>query len=337
LAANANNPAIIYLCALNLLRHNEAEGIPNWLDRLQKLEGPQSLRVLEIRIRLLSLQRRLDEGAKDLKLYAESPDAKEENLKTAAALLEEFGKPKDAEALYRKLVDKTGRPENTLLLAAFLGRQGRAADIEEALEICDKAWQSCPPENVAFVAVAVLGAANNRSPQQYQRVERGLAEALHKSPKSLALIFYMAGLRSLEQHYDEAEKSYRQILERDPDNALALNNLAWLLAARDGKPKAAEALDLINHAIKAVGPSAELLDTRAFIYLKMDNAEEAVKDLKDAVKEHNPSAVMYFHLAQAQKMLKDPEAADSFKRAKDLKVHPLEQRAYDQLSKMLGT
>jgi hypothetical protein len=46
---------------------------------------------------------------------------------------------------------------------------------------------------------------------------------------------------------------------------------------------------------------------------------------------------MYFHLAQAQQMLKDPEAADSFKRAKDLKVHPLEQRAYDQLSKMLGT
>jgi tetratricopeptide (TPR) repeat protein len=341
LAANANNPAIIYLCARNLLRHHEADGIPNWLDRLEKMEGPQSLRVMEIRIRLLNLQGKLDEAAKDLKVYAERPDAKEENLKTAAALLEEFGKPSDAEDLYRKLVDKTRRPENTLLLAACLSRLGRAADIEEALEICEKAWQTCPPENVAFVAVAVLSAAKNRSPQQYQRVERGLAEALRKSPKSLALIFYMAGLRSLEQQYGEAEKSYRQILERDPGNALALNNLAWLLAARDGKSKAAEALDLINQAIKAVGPSAELLDTRAFIYLKMDNAEEAVKDLKDAVKEQNPSAVMYFHLAQAQQMLKDPEAADSFRRAKakdfNLKVHPLEQQAYDQLSKMLGT
>src|SRR5207247_8902970 len=59
-------------------------------------------------------------------------------------------------------------------------------------------------------------------------------------PSSLALLFYMAGLRSLQQKYDEAEKIYRQILQQDPRSALARNNLAWLLAARDGKPRSEE-------------------------------------------------------------------------------------------------
>ena len=35
-----------------------------------------------------------------------------------------------------------------------------------------------------------------------------------KNPNSLALLFYMAGLRSLQQKYDEAETIYRQILQK---------------------------------------------------------------------------------------------------------------------------
>jgi len=189
-----------------------------------------------------------------------------------------------------------------------------------------------------------LSGIKSPNAQQFQRVERGLAEALGRNPQSLALLFYMAGLRSLEQKYEEAEKIYRQILEQDPRSALARNNLAWLLAARDGKPKAPEALELINRAIQSVGPSSELLDTRALIYLKLESAEEAVKDLEKAKEEEdqkpNPSAVIYFHLALAQDRLKLPKAIDNFKEAQRLKikdkVHPLEEQSYKQLAKALG-
>jgi cellulose synthase operon protein C len=342
LASNADNPAIIHLCARSLLRHNDAEEIPNWLEKLQKQDGPQSLRVLEIRVRLLKAQGKLEEGAKFLKEYAERPDATDANLETAAALLEEFAKPKAAEDLYRKLAEKPGRADKVLMLAAFLGRQGRAPDIQEALDLCDRAWKTCAPDKVAFIAVAILNGIKTPSQQQVERVERGLMEAVHKSPKSLALLFYLAGLRSLEWKYDEAEKLYRQIIEQDPRNALARNNLAWLLAAHDGKTKAAEALDLVNQAIRLVGPSAELLDTRAFIYLKMETADEALKDLKKALEEEalkqNPSAVLYFHLALAQEMLRDPGAAVSLRRAQrlKLKVHPLEQQSYERLVRVLA-
>lgn len=339
LASNPDNPVIIHLCARSLLRHDEVGEIPSWLDKLVKLDGPRSLRVLEIQVRLLKAQGKLEDGAKFLKEYAERPDA---NLETAATLLEEFAKPKAAEALYRKLAAKAERPESTLLLAGFLGRQGREADIQEGLDLCDKAWKTCPPEKVAFVAIAILNGSKAPSARQIERVERGLTDALQKSPQSLALRFYMAGLRSLQAKYDDAEAVYRQIIAQDPRNALARNNLAWLLAARDGKPKAAEALELINQAIRLVGPSAELLDTRAFVYLKMEAADEALKDLNKALEEealkHTPSAVLYFHLALAQEMRKDPAASASLRRAQslNLKVHPLEQPAYDHLVKALA-
>jgi tetratricopeptide (TPR) repeat protein len=347
----AENPAIIYLCLRNLLRlhrGNEQLGtLPSWLVRLKQVEGPQSTRVLEIQVRLLKAQGNLEEGAKALKEFAERSDATDVNLQTAAALLEEFGKPRDAEELYRKLVAKRGSAGDLLLLAAFLGRQGRDADIQEALDLCDRAWKTPPPnnvpaENVAFVALAILGEVKKGSASYYARVERGLTEALSKSPNSLALLFYLAGLRSLEQKYDEAEKAYRQILERDRRNVLAQNNLAWLLAARGGKAKAGEALDLIKQAIQSVGPSAELLDTEAFIYLQMDNPQDALKDLQKALEEEarkqNPSAVIYFHLARAQELLKDPEAIRNLEKAQSLKlkVHPLEQPSYDRLLKALG-
>jgi tetratricopeptide (TPR) repeat protein len=342
LAGNADNPAIIHLCVRSLLRHNDAEDMSTWLDKLQKLDGPQSLRVLEIRVRLLKAQGKLEEGAKLLKEFAERPDAVDANLETAAALLEEFAKPKAAEDLYRKLVERPGRSDKILLLAGFLGRQGRAPDIQEALDLCDKAWQTCAPDKVALIAIAILNGIKTPSPQQIERVERGLMEALRKSPQSLALQFYMAGLRSLERKYDEAAKLYRQIIEQDPRNALARNNLAWLLAAHDGKAKSGEALDLVNQAINLAGPSADLLDTRAFVYLQQGTAEEALKDLKKALEEEalkqNPSPVLYFHLALAQEMLKDPGAAASLRRAQSLKlkVHPLEQQSYDRLLRMLA-
>src|SRR5439155_7537248 len=99
LTANPDNAVIIHYCARNLLRHGDQEGMANALARLEKLEGPQSLHVLEIRVRLFKAQGKLEEGEKVLREYAERPDAQ---LETAAALLEEFGRTGAAQSVYKK-------------------------------------------------------------------------------------------------------------------------------------------------------------------------------------------------------------------------------------------
>jgi len=76
-----------------------------------------------------------------------------------AALLEDVGQERAAEEILREVVAQyqAKQPESVLLLAQFLGRRHRA---REALDLCEKAWQHCPPESVGTASVAVLYAAN---------------------------------------------------------------------------------------------------------------------------------------------------------------------------------
>src|SRR5260370_19400146 len=89
-------------------------------------------------------------------------------------------------------------------------------------------------------------------------------------------------------------------------------------------------------AIETAGPLAQLLDTRATIYLAMNQPDAALNDLHDAM-DQAPSASLYFHLAQIQWAARDPSAAlESLRKARadGLKpgdLHPLERREDDQL------
>ena len=79
----------------------------------------------------------------------------------------------------------------------------------------------------------------------------------------------------------EAENFYREVLEKNPGHAVALNNLAVLLTLQ-GK-KLDEALSLINKAIEITGPLGSMLDTRACVYIAQGNAEKAVSDMKECI------------------------------------------------------
>ena len=70
--------------------------------------------------------------------------------------------------------------------------------------------------------------------------------------------------------------------------ANSYNNLAWLLALKDGQGK--DALVDIDHAIKLVGRLPDYLDTRGIIYLGLKRTKIAINDLEIAVKA-DPSPV----------------------------------------------
>src|SRR5262249_10566803 len=82
---------------------------------------------------------------------------------------------------------------------------------------------------------------------------------------------------------------------------------------------------LINRAIDLAGPRAELLDTRASVYMALNRGEPAVKDLEAALAE-GPVATRYFHLAQAQRLTNNAkQAAESLKKATSAGLTAAEQ------------
>jgi tetratricopeptide (TPR) repeat protein len=322
--------------AAGLIRHNDLDEAERCLSQMEKL--PAELRrnafsITEVRARLLSARHKGDEARK---LLIEEARQHEDRTGAVAQLLEELKQLEAAELMYRKLVTLSKSPElMQLRLALFLGRQRR---LGEALDLCEQGWGKLKPEVVSSATLLVLyaGAAEERD---CERAVCSLEAALQKKPTSSGLLSDLAALRNLQGRFDAAEKLFAQVLRLDKRDALAMNNLAFLLAFRDGK--AEEALLLIAQAVEIKGPLPVLLDTRGVVYLAMGRADLAVKDLKEAATERDDAATL-FHLALAyDRDKKRVEAVAALKRAESLglteqRLHPLERPSYKSLKAALG-
>lgn len=102
--------------------------------------------------------------------------------------------------------------------------------------------------------------------------ERLSAEWLKANPKDAGFNYYLGDLALAQNKLDVAEARYRAVLEVQPENALAMNNVAWLLA-RQGKPGAVAMAEKAN----------ELLPNRAPIVDTLASALEAENQLPKAI------------------------------------------------------
>ncbi len=267
-------------------------------------------------------------------------------LELKARLLEAKGEGSKAVALLRAHAERgNARPEDILLVVASLGRQKQFV---AALEVCEKAWRTqCPPEYLGGACVTLLREMKPTD-AQLRQVEGWLNDAIRqrdqewqanpKAPRNMALTMHLADLNDLRGQYEEAEKLYRQVLRIEPNNVVALNNLAWMLAQRH--QNGAEAKPLIDTAVKGVGRQPHLLDTRGLVHLALGETAAAVADFKEAVKDA-PNATRLFHLARAYQRAGDLEnASKTLRQAAEQglrpeKLHPVEQQACTQLLREL--
>jgi tetratricopeptide (TPR) repeat protein len=328
-----------------LIQRGQLEEAAQQLKALQNLSKEPKTKapvVSELEARLLHARGKRIEAMAAIQEYG---NAKDVDPSAAGLLAEEFSQEGDenvrtgyrneAEDLYKKSLKHSQAPARHLVLAGFYGRQGR---IDEALNFCEEAGrEKAAPDAVGAVMVAVLRGGQPK-PEEFDRVDRWLREAVGKGDSN-GLAVPLADLRDLQGRYGDAVDLYQGALTKNPNNLLAINNLAWLLALKEGK--GIDALAMVNRGIELVGPSPELLDTRGVIYLTLGRPAEAIKDLQDCI-EQAPSALRYFHLAQAQQLAKNRAAAsDAMGKAEksglqSRQLHPLEREAYKNLKAGLG-
>lgn len=77
---------------------------------------------------------------------------------------------------------------------------------------------------------------------------------------------------------DDAIKTLQEIINYDPENATALNNLAYYMATNGGDLDLA--LTLANRSLELAAENPNTIDTRAWIYFLKGNYEEAYKDME---------------------------------------------------------
>lgn len=331
--SQAKNPAVISVYIRALIKNKELNEAQSWLDKLSQL-APQDITTQELRARLLA-ERGNKAGAAEILRTLGRRDP--QNLAYAAGVLENLKIFDAAEELYRSLAGNPKPPTNALYLAAFLGRVGRTS---EALDVAERSWGQVKPIVSSNLSVQILYASKGRD-EDCERVARKILEALKANPNSSELLFDLANIRSLQARYSEAEEIYRDLWKSDSKNAVTINNLAWLLAMQEN-PKGAEALEAIASAIEILGPTPDLLDTRAVAHIVTASYPQAIKDLKDAIA-IKPEPVMYIHLALAH--LRNNAKGEARAALNEARIngfapenlHPLERKSYQELVKALGS
>jgi Flp pilus assembly protein TadD len=94
----------------------------------------------------------------------------------------------------------------------------------------------------------------------------------------------------------QAIETFRRIVQNRPNDAVALNNLAMLLA--DAPNGTQEAMQCIDRAIALIGPNPSLLDSKAYVLLRSKKPNDAIA-LLNSLRSKSDSPSVRFHLYQA--------------------------------------
>lgn len=313
-----------------LIRRKEESEAASWIERLQK-SLPDDSATVELQARYLDTSGKSQEAKKLIEDYV----AKSERHEVAARTFEAIGQHELAEQHFNAWIDSTDRADARFLLAGFLARAGR---VSEAIEQFDLAAQKLPNEVIIpALCETVLTAFDKASPDDIEQVLQR-AKAAAKSNQQFQVL--VAALKSLAGDYQEAIRMSRDVLQREPNNSLAMNNLAYLIAAKEQRYE--EALKLVRRAIELEGPQPTLLDTEGYILLAAGKPNEAVRTLQEAVVD-DPTPVSYLHLAQAYLAAgKRTDAITAMAEARKRKVnvnffHPLErEKVKETLEELRG-
>jgi tetratricopeptide (TPR) repeat protein len=204
-----------------------------------------------------------------------------------------------ADALLQRL---PGDPFVLARRAEALSLMGRH---EEAIGQYERIEQAMPEFTAALMAQAALhmaaaAAAATRDParaaEHRAAAERISLRLLQQAPESRPALEQLAGIRQLEGRFEEANQVYRRLIEIDPANWSAYNNLAWNLA-EGGQP--VEAAAYAQKALDLAPEAGGIQDTLGSIELRLGHVDRAVELLRSAsLRVPNDPDVRY-HLAQA--------------------------------------
>lgn len=203
------------------------------------------------------------------------------------------------------------RSRGTIAMASYLGRRG---DIDRAFVLLEEARKNQPMIEILPCALEALrGHRDMATKEKFKMLEEWVGTGLKGEANPQQIKLLLAELYDLQGRYPEVISTYRDILADEEANAyqkaLVKNNLAFVLAITKESPLAlAEALKITDEAIRVLGPTSDLLDTRGLVYLSMAKSNEALADLRTAIAA-DASSTKYFHLAMAEKQAGNVEAA----------------------------
>lgn len=287
LAAAPNTPQLVELVANAQLLNGDMHQAVETLTQLAKLQ-PQNplvlLRLADLQTRLKDYPAAIDNERKALALQPGLAAAWGSLAKTYLAA----GKADSALDEARKLQKE--HPDKAIgyaLEAAIFGAQKKWPDAIAAYHAAFKR------ENTPILALGNYMAL--RSAGRTDEAGKFAAQWIKDHPQDPTLIEVRAEQAQQQKDYGAAVSGYKRVLEINPDNIAALNNLAWVLTEQ-GKP---EALEYAERAHRLAPFNPNILDTLGWTAARTGDPKRGAQLLKMASALAPQENEIRLHLAKA--------------------------------------
>lgn len=168
----------------------------------------------------------------------------------------------------------------------------KAGQGEQALRLLAAARDSQPDYALQLYLIEIDSLANQR---RIDAAWQSAGQALASYPDDLNLLYSRAMLAEKRGDLAGLERDLRFILEREPDNAMALNALGYTLA--DRTTRYAEARELIERAHELNPDDPAILDSLGWVQYRLGNLKAAEDYLRRAL-ERMPDAEIAAHLGE---------------------------------------
>lgn len=142
--------------------------------------------------------------------------------------------------------------------------------------------------------------------------EKFAASWLKEHPKDVAFRFHLGDTATVRKDFTGAAQAYRSILELQPNNAVALNNLAWVT----GQTNSPKAIEYAEQALKIDPGQPAFMDTLAMLLLDKGETARALELFKKALATAPEAASIRLNFAKA--LIKSGDKAAAKKELQEL-------------------
>jgi len=161
-------------------------------------------------------------------------------------------------------------------------------------------WYQKHPKDAGTPVIIAGELAGVENSEAKKAAEEILKMILGKYPNCINAMSVLGMLLQTSGRSEESTQLYQKILSLQPDNAIAINNLAWIMCEEQGKPR--QALELAERGLKIAPNYIDLIDTRGVAYYRLGEFNKAIQDFTTCIKLYPVGApsgtASRFHLAR---------------------------------------